>query len=76
MNTVNNKCTACVQGCLTCNGPTLQDCQTCNTSYNGSIIYYKYIGEDTCATTCPKGQFIDSNIDFICQKCSILCQAC
>ena len=45
-------------------------------SYNGTVKYYKYIGEDTCATICPRGQFINSNIDFKCQACSFICQAC
>jgi proprotein convertase subtilisin/kexin type 5 len=76
MNSSNNECEICAEGCLTCNGPTLNDCQSCNSSYNGSQMYYKYIGEDTCATTCPRGQYINSDIDYRCQQCYFLCQAC
>ena len=76
MNLSSYSCEPCVDGCMTCDGPTLKDCQSCNTSDDGTLKYYKYIGEDTCSLTCPKGQFIDSTIDFLCQQCSFLCEAC
>lgn len=73
MNSTSDQCEQCHDGCLKCTGPTLKDCQKCNTSDAGDVVYYKYIGEDTCSTTCPKGQFIDSIIDYYCQACFFLC---
>ena len=71
----SNKCTACAEGCATCFGGTVNDCLTCDTHTN-MTKYYKVIGKTICSTTCPQGQFIDSNIDFLCQACSSACQAC
>ena len=39
-------------------------------------MYYKVIGEDTCTTDCPKGQFEHADIDFECQQCSSECVDC
>ena len=70
----NNTCTSCAAGCATCSGATSNECYTCTSV--ASDKYYKIIGEDTCSLTCPTGQFIDSNIDFICQSCSSECVGC
>jgi proprotein convertase subtilisin/kexin type 5 len=43
---------------------------------NTKVPYYKEIGADICGTTCPAGQFIDANILYVCQLCSVECKAC
>ena len=74
MNSSLGQCVGCADGCLTCNGPSTYDCQSCNLSSN-STPFYKFIGEDTCGSDfCPPGQYINVNVSFKCQACSSLCQ--
>lgn len=71
----NFTCYACAGGCLTCDGPTLEDCDTC-TTFNGST-YYKDRQSRTCGEEyCPSGQFIKSTIPYICQACEPQCISC
>lgn len=71
----NNTCTACADGCATCTGGTVNDCLNCD-DHSADGVYYKYIGETTCGSACPKGQFIDANIDYACQACASECTEC
>ena len=66
----------------------LTNCQSCNdvmstvvdpiTLVNSTVVtkYYKFIGVDTCGTSCPTGQFINSTVSFLCQPCSSECKTC
>lgn len=73
-NGTDNKCYECSGGCSVCTGSGLSSCQECTNA--SSTIYYKYLYEDICNTSCPDGQYISSSIPFFCQKCSPLCITC
>lgn len=71
-------CSLCAIECLTCNGSTTSDCFTCKNLTNNNVTtnYYKYIGSNICATTCPLGQFISANFSNNCQACHPSCVNC
>ena len=47
-NTTLSECMACADGCSTCDGPTLEDCFTCDD--NGTHDYYKVLELTKCDT--------------------------
>ena len=66
----DNTCHTCSTGCTSCTDLGTNKCMTCGTGY------YKYLNDTICAQTCPDGSFIDSNVPFYCQPCSITCVTC
>jgi len=74
-NPNNFNCDSCTPGCTSCFADGLGSCYTCGKD-NSNIIYYKHIGNTTCNTTCPDGQFISQSIPYLCQPCSLLCVTC
>lgn len=71
------ECLPCVEGCATCDGPTINHCQSCKDSDDGTKMFFKVIGEDTCMEeACPVGQFIKTGVDYKCQACSSSCVGC
>lgn len=73
-NSTANKCDACQVGCISCFGSGLAACDLCGN--DSSTIYYKWIGDTVCNTTCPDGQFISSSKPNFCQPCSSICVTC
>ena len=54
-------CNTCTVGCSNCYSLGLNYCTACNNDTSNNT-YYKYIGWNTCNTSCPNGQFISSSI--------------
>ena len=73
-DTSNHQCTSCHVGCAVCTDASLTTCTSCRN--DTSTQYYKEIGINTCATTCPAGQFISASVSNLCQACSITCITC
>ena len=76
--TANNYyCTLCVSGCLTCNGPGLVNCQTCeNVTVNGNVVsYFKEAALAHCVTTCSTGYF-GNVLNNNCDPCQTGCVSC
>ena len=76
-NVTANTCDPCHFGCATCTGPLLTNCIVCN-NYNNSgtiDVYYKVVGQTTCNTSCPTGQFI-SSLPNACASCDPGCISC
>lgn len=73
-NQVNHNCDSCHASCISCTSSGQNSCQSCG-NITGTI-YYKYIGAETCNTTCPDGQFISATIPNFCQPCSPICITC
>lgn len=73
--TSNNTCMFCADGCKTCFGPSLNECDVCNTS-NSTDPYYKWANETTCDLSCPNGQFISLRLNHMCEYCSSNCITC
>ena len=63
-------CKSCISDCKTCNGGTLADCMSCETTYLQSLI-----GPAECKTTCPSHTYMDSST-YICQNCDTSCAEC
>lgn len=79
INTTNHfYCTKCIDGCETCTGPALTNCQTCqNVTVNGVVVqnYFKVPNLQTCSTSCPTGSYgnvLNNNCDY-CQKGCVNC---
>lgn len=72
----NYTCQLCADGCLTCFGDTLKECDSCNVSNSSSEDYYKWANESTCDTSCPDGQFISLRLSHMCEFCSSNCITC
>jgi proprotein convertase subtilisin/kexin type 5 len=70
-------CTQCTSGCLTCTGPGLNSCQTCqNATINGSIVsYFKNPTESICQTACITGYY-GNVLDNRCDLCQTGCLTC
>ena len=73
-NIATRSCDACHAACTSCTSSGLNSCQACGNI--SSTIYYKFIGADTCNTSCPDGQFINASYPNFCQKCSPNCITC
>ena len=73
-NIATHNCDSCHASCLSCTSSGQNSCQSCG-NVTGTI-YYKYIGADTCNTSCPDGQFISASIPNFCQPCSPICITC
>lgn len=65
-----NICTKCHENCKTCNGTGYINCQSC------AIGKYLGLGTSICSTTCPQGQYVDGNVDYVCVACNIGCAIC
>lgn len=70
-------CTQCTPGCLTCTGPGLLSCQSCqNVTTNSSVIsYYKDQIGPYCTTTCSSGYYGNA-LNNNCDPCQIGCVTC
>ena len=73
-NLTNNQCTNCADGCLTCFGPTSNDCRSCNVS-SLSVNFYLIYNTNSCNQTCPNGQYANSS-NFRCMLCNANCMTC
>jgi hypothetical protein len=76
--TANNYyCSLCLSGCLTCNGPGLDHCQTCQTAnVSGTLVYYfKEVSLDACVTRCSTGYF-GNILNNKCDPCQAGCISC
>ena len=74
---------ACFERCATCNGPSQNDCVSCNSGF------YKYL-DTTCVGECPAGTFLDTSsqscqgnssllllmINYFFIACDTTCQTC
>lgn len=71
-------CMTCDTSCLLCSGPLTTECTSCSNITIGGIlkIYYLSIGQTSCSSSCPSGQYIDANISNFCQSCNINCATC
>jgi proprotein convertase subtilisin/kexin type 5 len=67
-------CDSCAVGCAACFGYGLANCTVCGN--DSMTIYYKWINDTVCSTTCPGGQFISSTKPHLCQPCSPICVTC
>ena len=67
-------CDSCNLACIACTSGSVNSCTICNNI--SSTIYYKHIGANTCATTCPDGQYISGSKPNNCQPCSAACITC
>ena len=73
-NNSTHTCDSCSPGCLTCTNTGLDNCQSCaNVS---ATQYYLIMGTTTCSTSCPDGQYIDSNHPNDCRPCASNCITC
>lgn len=63
-------CRSCSEGCLSCSGPTPNQCSQCATlgvrHANGTL---------ECVDTCPVGTYPDA-ADRLCQSCGTVCECC
>ena len=74
-DTGTSKCLPCEDGCATCNGPAISQCDTCKNATN-LTTFYKVINATVCSQFCPRGQFIDSSILYLCIACAPQCVTC
>lgn len=74
-NITNHNCDACNEVCSVCYSSDSLSCSKCRNKTTGEI-FYKQIGADICAQTCPDGQFISVSVPNYCQKCSPVCITC
>lgn len=65
-------CQPCPTGCLSCFGPTTNDCYKCG-AFNASVDYSLVYGTNTCQAGCPAGQFVSG---YLCLLCSSNCLTC
>jgi proprotein convertase subtilisin/kexin type 5 len=70
-------CTKCTSGCLTCTGPSLSNCQTCqNATILGSPTnFFKDPTNSICNTTCRTGYF-GNVLNNNCDPCQVGCVSC
>ena len=66
----NNTCKVCNIACTSCSSNTNTSCKNC------SLGYYLNINTTICDTVCPAGQYIDSNIPYLCVVCGTGCKTC
>ena len=74
----NYYCSTCTPGCLTCNGPTLNNCQTCQnvTQANDTIVsYFKDVTGSFCVNVCSLGYY-GNVLNNNCDPCQIGCVSC
>lgn len=84
------KCPLCHSQCKTCNGPTENDCLSCQPTYTYLYIYYYYLVlskfslidgiklylfQGHCFDICPIGTYGDSR-NKTCKDCSTGCKMC
>ena len=71
-------CTECTTGCLSCTGPSLNNCSSCknDTAVNGTIIsYFKDPTGTYCVLACSQGYYGNA-ADNNCESCQIGCVTC
>jgi proprotein convertase subtilisin/kexin type 5 len=70
-------CTQCSSGCLTCTGPGLSSCQSCQSAnISGSLVnFFKDPTSYVCNTTCRNGYFGNA-LNNNCDPCQTGCVSC
>ena len=65
LNTTLNTyiCSSCSAECLTCYGPSSNNCSSCTNilASAGTVVYFKQPNSDACLADCPKGFFANSS---------------
>lgn len=68
-------CSQCIEGCLNCTGPGLNNCYSCQNSTNGSVAYFKNPTQSICGTSCTTG-FYGNVTKNTCDPCQTGCLNC